>query len=981
MSKYVPKFKEKPCDEDKYINILLLGETGTGKSTFINSFVNYLQYSSLIDAEGQKLVCLIPTKFSVHTDDGDTKVLNFMNDDNEDQEIGNSSTQGAKAYVFPFESKMIRLIDTPGINDARGAITKDRENFENILEYIGQFKHLHAVCFLLKPDVTVLTASFKYCLIELFSRLDRSAATNISFIFTRTSSTDYKAPDTINCLRRVVDEIAGTECVTIPLRFKGTEQKNCFYFDNEGFKYLVARNQGVRVGNPKRLQESWDVSYASSWALINYIVGDDKHAPLPPHNVQDTVSVNKARLLIFELAKPLADITELIQDNLDVLKAHQAKIVQENLTSDELKQMMYVPTIDLEEKLLTQPVTVCAAKKCAETYTVSGLQKYHYKQRCHNPCYLTGVQKDVIGDAGLVHCAAMGGSTKCKQCDCHFTTHMHVYYETTTVESRIEDKTVQSQLATNAQIIKAQYDHIRKLENRVKEYKGEHQEISKALATFAYFLRNNSICPINDAYEAYLDCLIQREKIAFGSNKQLLQRYESLKKEHLEQKRLLEEAGKMAKAQKIAHVTSDQIMAIWECLKKLPHTGRKINTLHRMLTERKHGEMLKNMEYVHTQIARVPKKPEPPVQPASTGAKKKKKGKANPNGLEEKKSRIADLLASDDMEGAMALMIEYKEEEERQKLKESEQQDKMEAMMKMFEAMFEAQIAKKKENTGKNTSKENTESTNFGHKGSNKAQGNQNQNRGGTHPNRGGNIQNRGGNNQGRGGYNQGRGGYNQGRGGYNQGTGNYHAQAKTVYPSTQPNETFHQYHNNQQQYPNYQQQYPNPQFQNLPPQQYAHNYNRPGPNMELPLQFNINLNSPEPKIEPLLSRYREPPPAYSNVLNDNSHVRGKPQQQQPPKQRNAQFKKQSPRKHVPNSVANTEEDDKEVEDEEDSNDEASINNMRRYLDEQRKKLNQEPSLPARAAREAEARASDNRPKDNDVTDRFMKFFNSFKKN
>ena len=218
---------------------MFLGETGVGKSTFINSFVNYLAYKKLEEADNGNVISVIPSSFVVTNDNYERIQIKHGHDENEEWIQGQSATQKCKSYLLPFGNRQIRLIDTPGIGDTRG-LEQDKLNFVEMLNFIEQFPYIHCVCILLKPNNARLTMIFEFCIKQLLMNLPITANKNIVFLFTNTRGSFYRPGDTGPALVSLLGRIkAIPPYVSIPFT-----KATVYCFDSEGYRYLVAKEQG-----------------------------------------------------------------------------------------------------------------------------------------------------------------------------------------------------------------------------------------------------------------------------------------------------------------------------------------------------------------------------------------------------------------------------------------------------------------------------------------------------------------------------------------------------------------------------------------------------------------------------------------------------------------------------------------------------------------------------------------------------------------
>ena len=258
MLKGVFSFFKDPQATPGDINLLLFGETGVGKSTFINSISNYFNYSNFKKAQRSKIEVLIPVCLNLSDK---TKICGTA-DENEAHESGKSATQHVKVYLFPIKiggkTFNLRLVDTPGVGDPRG-MEQDNINLDNILAYLATLKKLHAICFIMKSNQTRFTKFVEYCLKQILVRLDKSASQNIIFITTYSKIAQYTAGETrIHCLEPLVRDIQSRPPnVSIPL-----SDKNIFALDNEAFKALLEMQEGKTFSKYELegLAHSWDIS-------------------------------------------------------------------------------------------------------------------------------------------------------------------------------------------------------------------------------------------------------------------------------------------------------------------------------------------------------------------------------------------------------------------------------------------------------------------------------------------------------------------------------------------------------------------------------------------------------------------------------------------------------------------------------------------------------------------------------------------------
>lgn len=166
-----PEIKLTEEEEAEAKNILMCGPTGTGKTTFIQGFVNAFNKVKFDDKY----------RYRIGREKEEQSKLNKV--------VGCSVTDDVTIYILKRETKkkklIFRLIDAPGYGDTRGE-KMDEKIMEEFLDvFAGRFVHnIHAICFTSKFSETRLDERMKKIMEKVLTMFGKNVKDILVFLFT-----------------------------------------------------------------------------------------------------------------------------------------------------------------------------------------------------------------------------------------------------------------------------------------------------------------------------------------------------------------------------------------------------------------------------------------------------------------------------------------------------------------------------------------------------------------------------------------------------------------------------------------------------------------------------------------------------------------------------------------------------------------------------------------------------------------------------
>ena len=494
--------------------MLLIGETGVGKSMWINSFANYCKFISLEEAVQAGGLFPIPCTFGM-IDPETTEMITISSEGgdipttSQTAEVGASVTQMPDVHAFVYENNQINLIDTPGMNATEDTSdhAKDKEHVNNILRILSTYNEIQAICILIKASETRLSSALKYTLTELLGHLDKDACNNVIFIFTNAASTNFKPDKTRAILQKFLND--NKLHISLP-----PSKLKIYCFENGTMDYLAQRINHIHTTPDDKddAMRNWDRSAESTKAILDYVRSLKPHALTAIntiHNAEHTIGV------LSELVLQTLMCIAKDENNLEQKKKEAETVktrISENpakFASHDIKKLLHVEETKVVNTKLDCTNVVCEGPRCGKV--VNG--ETVYPQICCEHCK----------SPWMYFCGKINWLAECKVCGCEKRKHKWRKTVPKIVTETVykPDEKVIAQIVDSSSALTAINETISECERRVKICIRESEDMLRTCAKLNNFVHQNTLIAHDDELSMSLQDKIEIHVKAKSNAKEL----------------------------------------------------------------------------------------------------------------------------------------------------------------------------------------------------------------------------------------------------------------------------------------------------------------------------------------------------------------------------------------------------------------------------------------------------------------------------
>ena len=367
--------------------MLVIGETGCGKSTFINMITNFFRKGSF-----GNIRVAIPTKYHPKNESFVSVNSNTSSERNVD-DVSQSQTDTCVSYDFePGNHIHFRFIDSPGLGDTRGS-KQDEINIGKILQAAGEEECITAIVVVINGSVPRELLGIKAAMVRFQGSIPDVVMNNMVAVFTNATKSS----------------------VNFPMKNLPFNPAAKYYMKNSAF------SSDPNKWDAEDRQEL-EADFQSSLKTIETMLL--RLSDFAAISSRDFRSIFELRNKVKEvLHKAQTDMMRL-QHVLEQLNRAEESMKRHNSNAEQFQNYTQRKVI-VSKELVDAPYHSTICSQCTSM--------------CHKQCGLNEISQK--GDNAFKNCAAFGGNDNCHVCKdrCSYTTHYHARKIVTETEENMDE--------------------------------------------------------------------------------------------------------------------------------------------------------------------------------------------------------------------------------------------------------------------------------------------------------------------------------------------------------------------------------------------------------------------------------------------------------------------------------------------------------------------------------------------------------------